>query len=241
MYSLEDVTKCLNTAVVIMYLYIGDNARTYTQHCDTHNVIPRYEALIKRAQEHNPDSPFNPSALMLNECVKRVFAPSRVRYIYYIMITDCNLVKPDGSKILFPGHVCVLEKTKDTKARKFNLYQSYINQYDLNGHYERNHNSFVISEASLQYVFKELKALLNGTWTPATTAMWKKFTHVDSPQFEGLLFKNHVHFCFRKVTTCSCEKHLVNVVNHSLQLKTNQKDVTLLQQLQNLKYDLQRH
>ncbi len=212
-YVLQNLTKCLNTAVAVMYLFLGPRAMTLTQHCDTHLVRPRYASLRQRAKHVNDGSKFNPSTFVLRTCRDEVFKRSEDRYLYYLMITDAMLPNARGSQTLFPGHVCVLEKMHDGNG--FNLFQSYINQYDLRQYYHKNVQSFNVPSALIVRIFDELDKLLcnGGVWSSSTTRLWYDFTHVNAQDFEGLTFGGNVHFCYQRARASDCTDHLKKILN----------------------------
>lgn len=212
-YVLHNLTKCLNTAVAVMYLFLGPRAMTLTQHCDTHLVRPRYMNMRQRARQVNDGSPFNPSTFVLGACREEVFKhEKRDRNLYYLMITDAMLPDARGSQTLFPGHVCVLEKLP---SGNFNLFQSYINQYDLRQYYHKNAQSFNVPSTLIVRIFDELDNILrnDGVWTSSTTRLWYDFTHVNAQDFEGLKFGGNVHFCYRRVRATDCTNHLKKLLN----------------------------
>lgn len=221
-YDLTEPTKCLNTAVVVTTLYLGTKALDYTKSCDVPTVIARHNEMISRTKKRNSDTAFDPTIFYLRNLTKSLFSNDDKRWLYYIMITDADISKSSNASssqgtVLFPGHVFVIEKVHKTQ---FFIYQSYINHYDLNGHYEQNTNSFKISKRVLQNVFKELDLMFtNGNWTQATTKAWKTLTHVNSPEFEGLRFKDNVHVCYRQVELQTCTDTLKQLISQKLSKK----------------------
>jgi len=217
-YMMNDVTKCLYTSVLVMSIYMGQYGLSHIRKCDVDHVQTYYAQMKEAAQKRNPSSTFDPSVLFLKECTKSLMSNSvSSRYLYYIMMTNAMVTKtndPNTKSIMFPGHVCVIEKFPNGK---YHVYQSYINQYDLKGHYERNNGSYEITKTKLQKVFTEIENLYsNGTWTQSTTTAWKTLTHVDGTEFEGCLFKGKSYFCYRKVPITTCTNRLLQAVRTAM-------------------------
>lgn len=233
-YDMSEQTKCLNTAVLVAVLYLGDRALNTTQSCDVSTVLQRHSDIVSRTKEHNPHSTFDPTIFFIQELQHDLFCKLKrndARYIYYIMITD-SMVSSEhdiNDKIQFPGHVFVVERIGST----YILYQSYIHHYDLNGHFIANNNTFEVRSHVLKQVFTELERLFTeGIWTPETTRIWKALTHVNSPDFEGRVFKSHVHVCYRKILISQCYNTLSSLVTKALEKrKTSNTFDSRLQEL----------
>lgn len=102
----------------------------------------------------------------------------------------------------FPGHVFVVEKIGG--VNRYNLYQSYIDAYTLAGHAAFN-KSFSVSEKSMRGVAHGLLRLYSEPcWSPASTAFWKHFAHVDASEFEGFQFSEQSFVCYRTAKTHNC-------------------------------------
>lgn len=239
LYSFDNNTKCLYTAVAVMALYLGKRSLFEVEKCDVRYVMAYYSKMKDAARLRNPASTFDPSALLVKQCAKSLLSPTKAsRFLYYVMITNADAVQDkvsNKSPLMFPGHVCVIEKYP---SGRYYVYQSYINEYDLSGHYDKNGGSFVISKKLLEELFVELARLYegNGIWTPKMSKLWKEFTHVDASQFEGFEFKGKSFFCYRQVPIKICAKRLVSMIDNANRLgDKSQVDVKSMDALQRLK------
>lgn len=228
-YYMNDATKCLYTAVLIMSIYMGEYGLAHIQKCDVDHVQKYYREMREAARKKNPDSQFDPSALFVKECASSMFSSSKSsRYLYYVMTTNAQVSMkgaPNGATVQFPGHVCVIEKFPNGK---YHLYQSYINHYDLDGHYNLNKGSFSIAQDTLKLIMNELLKLYEtGIWTESTASAWKKFTHVDASEFIGRDFKGKSFFCYRKVPIKTCTNRLLGTLRRSLKDKDIDSDLAL--------------
>ena len=194
-YSMINTTKCLNTAVMTLYFFLGEKALKHTRFCDVQQVQQRY------AKEG--DKSFQ--KVLDFVCALRKNTNNR---LYYVMITDAVLPHMDGTGAQgsFPGHVFVIDKSR---GPKYNIYQSYINNYSLNGAIARNNNSM---ELDVQDLIKNLLHMFeNGVWDDQIDAFWKRLTFVD----EGLknhIITGHIYFCFVEVPREQCASKMVGLL-----------------------------
>ena len=132
---------------------------------------------------------------------------SRYRYFYYIMLTDGYFVKSDGSKVYFPGHVFVIDKMP---GPTYNMYQSYINQYDLDGHIKKTGNNVRLNYNKMQVLLDHLDYILNTEiWDEEAVKKWKSFTFVDTlTTFLGAKSKGNFFLCFKRATVKNCMAHI---------------------------------
>lgn len=200
-YNFDEETKCLYTAVMVMALYLGRSASQITSECDVHNVNTKYDKFMKGLPAE-----VNPSVAFLSILKKDIFQRAG-RFLYYIMITneDVPVVDNPNNKIMFPGHVMVIEKQGGT----FKIYQSYISVYTLKGAHQRNNNSFDLSPNLLRNLVDELIAMYTvhqGVWGVGMSAVWNRLTFTDATQFEGRVFSGFVNVCYRRVELASCAK-----------------------------------
>lgn len=213
-YSLDNETKCLHTAVIVMAMFFGQAAVQHTKICDTHIIKPNYKELTNTAQKRNSISSFSPSLLLLDKCMTELYHKQRYNSsLFYIMIADSYLNKNNNSdkRVLFPGHVFVVEKIS---SNEFYLYQSYINNYTLLEFYAKNDNSFRISSQKLHTFLREIHRLFtNGNvWDSRTTRTWFDFTYVSHPEFEGCNFINKSQFCYQRVPVSSCRSNMMKII-----------------------------
>lgn len=214
-FNMENrVTKCLNTAVMLMYFMIGEKGIQYANACDC-------ETFNKKNQEMLQKGYFN----MNNNTMRRLRSSilsknDKERCLYYILLTDAQLSSsPD---IYFPGHVVVIEKvpfiddTTKTPDVYYNVYQSYINEYDLQKYHDKN-NTFHVPYNAMRLLLGQLNYILNTEkWDDNCRDFWKNITHVDSPQFVGATIRNKFFICYQKVQSSYCLENLENYVEQKL-------------------------
>ena len=167
-------TKCLNTAVMTMTLYLGMmSALPHTRYCDVQHVKARHKRQPNRGSTSG-------SALMRS--VLRA-SPLNKRYLHYVMLTDGDLTLPDGrGEVYFPGHVFVIEHGVDG----YKLYQSYVERYDLNQHICHRGGSLRLDRAQMQLVMEAVKRFVAApTWTEQSSRDFALLTHVEPDVFQG--------------------------------------------------------
>ena len=97
-------TKCLNTAVMLIVILIGQKKIPCIQQCDVGNTIQRH---IQSTDNNNT---------ITDKLTRSICRASKKPYIYYIMLTDGQLQHRSSNKtIYFPGHVFILEKTNNNE------------------------------------------------------------------------------------------------------------------------------
>jgi hypothetical protein len=199
-------TKCLNTAIMLGIFMVGyKKTKEIADFCDT----------VATRKRHSDNLDDNPTVLkhfkqdVLNK-------KTRSRYFYYIMLTDGNFVKSNGTTVYFPGHVFVIEKLPG--AASYNMYQSYINQYDLDGHITKTGNNTRISYEKMQLLLEYLDYILNTEiWDEEAVKKWKSFTFVDTTEtFLGAKCKGHYFMCFKKAMVKNCMAHIRKYTKNKL-------------------------
>lgn len=201
-------TKCLNSAVLIMYFMLGKKGVALAQQCDTRIVIERHKAGLDDNQG------------VLTHLKKDILANThKTRQLYYILLTDGYFPKDtDGQQtIFFPGHVFILEKIPSPDGLYFQMYQSYINHYDIKGHYKNNNNSVKMSPKEVAILIDKIKYILNSeTWNDKCIQYWKDFTHVDTSEMKHSHSKNMFYVCFRKATVKTCLQTIKSFAKHKI-------------------------
>ena len=214
-------TKCLNTAIMTMYLVLGQAALRTTAQCDVDTV---------RNRRGNVQMDDTRIAKALRQ---RLLRPGEAagRELHYVMLTDGDMPLderhhvggspngPNGPKnTYFPGHVFVIERTTSVQLEtSFRLFQSYINKYDVAQHMARRGGSADVSRAYLTTVLDGLVDMsARPTWTAACTRFWKHFTLVDAAEFEGYVRKGVILMCHRSVTVDACARSLRDLVHRAL-------------------------
>ena len=206
-YNMQLITtKCLNTAVMMMYLLLGTEALSSTHYCDVENVRKRNSA---NAEQHTE------SIAIADQLRRAMTSLSKKRTLFYVMITDGHMPHESHERVktksvYFPGHVFVIERTVTGRC---NLYQSYINEYDLKTNIDRNGSLSISHEVALEYV-EGIQSLMNKrTWDAGCTAFWKKLTGVDASQFERHVIRGNLLLCFKQVNTKTCITKLRTLVD----------------------------
>lgn len=207
-YDLIEKTKCLNTAVIVATLYLGTEASSIIEECSVPIVSKRNVEIKELHKKQNVKKEINLNAILVKQCIDEMFAKNQERCLFYVMITDAE-VQHKHQKMesrVFPGHVFVVEKMAD---ESYNLYQSYISNYDLSGHFERNLHTFQLDKNRLLRFMKQVQKLYkHGIWTPSMTKAWLDITFVDESQLNNYVFKDASYFCYRSVPLTTCLENL---------------------------------
>lgn len=206
-------TKCLNTAVMLGIFMLGKKkGLEVANYCDSVETKNRHIAEIDNNKSIIADYKID------------ILKYESVRQIYYILLTDGDFKKKD-STIMFPGHVFIIEKIPQliSKTNKYNIYQSYINKYDLKGHFEKNNKSLVISNAKLVKLLDNLEYILKvHTWDNKCVKAWKDFTFVDTTDLLGSNPKGQLFICIRKSPVKTCLKYIDAYTNTKLKILEKQ-------------------
>lgn len=206
-YNMElQTTKCLNTGVMLMLLIAGKSGLKATQQCDSVKVTSRHEA--------NEESNAEVMSKLVSNTLSRTFSS---RHLYYVLLTDGHFQR-GSENIYFPGHVFILEKFKEEGGKAaFNMYQSYINRYDLNGHFENMNGTMKLSYKKTAELLKKLSyIILNGTWDEMCTKYWKDITSVDAPEYEGYSTTKGLYTCFSGVPAKACVENVKRYATQKL-------------------------
>ena len=193
---LSDDTKCLNTAVTLMYLLLGVEALRYTRHCDVSNVVSRY----KRLGDISARQAREVSAQLVAE------APRRAHELWYVMITDGNLTRQGSDvRLYFPGHVFLIELSPGGgDDAYFNLYQSYVRKYNLDEYLDAA-NDTTRSKAFLHYIARELLHMFSiRAWDRRCSSFWRTFAMATGSAFEGYDIRGRLFLCYQKIPMETC-------------------------------------
>lgn len=179
-------TKCLNTAVMLMYFLKNNRGLFHARYCSSTKLTER--------RNNNIDVVNSLTASILSNRIK-------YRKIYYILMNDASFPRSTGGGSgFFPGHVFLLEKIPKSGKKKhptYNVYQSYINKYDLLGHYEKNSKSLEYSYEQTEELMENLKYILTvGVWDEKCVEAWQKFTYVDTSDLLGCITKDYLYICY---------------------------------------------
>ena len=122
----------------------------------------------------------------------------------------------------FPGHVYIIEKFQDLQSSgkiRYNIYQSYIDNYTLDGHLEaRTPSSSSLSTTTIRKYLDGMRALYSKScWNREDTKFWMWLTRVDCSNLEGFEFADHSFVCYKAASTTNClsalRKYLVQKLN----------------------------
>jgi hypothetical protein len=230
-YSMELLTtKCLNTAVMMWYLFLGerDDAMKQIGVCRSQDVTARGDRARRELNEREfAQSDANPLNVLDSLAHELLSTPAtnielkcNTKSLFYVILTDGNLPKvidtDDGDVKVnvrdtewFPGHVFVVEKACHTRNRnRYNLYQSYVNNYTLRG-YSVFNKSFSMSHEIVRDMVESLRSMYTSSqWDERHTSFWKRFAHVDTRMYEGHQFSRVSFMCYQKANTTQCVEHL---------------------------------
>jgi hypothetical protein len=213
-------TKCLNTAVMLVYILGSENdIKTKVNYCDTDNINNRYNK-IKTYEKK-----IEKKKQILDKLEKNILDNKfNKRQFYYILLTHTTMKNTTNKKNgWFPGHVYIIEKSKNCKGKlNYKIFQSYINQYDLNGHYKNNNNTMEIKDNNIKSIISGMRnILLRKTWNKRAVKFWKKLCYVDTNDLLHCKTDN-INICFQKITIKNCYLNLINFTDNALnEIKVN--------------------
>jgi hypothetical protein len=179
------VTKCANTAALLVFLLAGEKRFSKILSCDVGVVKERIES----QQESKTD--------VVRKLKRDVLSLRHNEpYLYYVLLTtdhfDCavNAKRTQPEQRFFPGHVFLIEKRPHVvgtiKRNIYKYYQSYIKHYTLGEHFKKNRNTFRVQDTKMVKFLDGLVYMMdNGTWDSNTNAFWKQLTFVNGQEFEG--------------------------------------------------------
>jgi hypothetical protein len=209
-------TKCLNTAIMLTYLLGGYSKLKETEYCLVENINNRYQ--IKEDKLKYKLDVFD----KLKKDLER--KNIKKRYFYYILMTNNEMQKSklvsnsNQDTAFFPGHVFIIDKypycTKSSVQYK--IYQSYINQYDLKGHYRRNKNTMKLENNNVDFLLNGIHNIVsNEVWNDNAVEFWKKLTFVDTKKL--INYKtNKINLCYSKIRIDHCYKTLQTYIKNSI-------------------------
>ena len=210
-------TKCLNTAVMTMYLLLGTKALDSTTQCDVSNV----KGSRIGTTAVNASTPDEARALV--ESLRTIlFKQPQLRQrreLHYVMITDGTMPHAQAevaqaAPIYFPGHVFVIERNEN----RYFLYQSYINRYDLVQYIASKGGSAEVERSALDGLLGMLSdSVARPVWTPKCTEAWHALTGVSAAQFEGFSKEGAIMMCRTRVDVLACSSKLAELVKGALE------------------------
>lgn len=199
-------TKCLNTAVMLTNILGGSDKLKTVEYCEVSKINNRYNAKKDKLQ-HKKN---------IFEELKKDISKKNInkRYFYYILMTNNymekseNLSNSSPETQHFPGHVFIIDKfpSCNNKEPTYNIYQSYINQYDLKGHFKRNKNSMKVKDNNINFVLDGINNIIsNKVWNNDAVNFWNEFTFVDTKEL--INYKtDKINLCYSKISIDDCYK-----------------------------------
>ena len=212
-------TKCLNTAVMLTNILGGSKKLKTVEYCEVSKINSRYEKKKNKLQH---------KLNIFNELKKDLTKNNtKKRYFYYILMTNNYMEKSDlindslENSQHFPGHVFIIDKfpSCNNNQPKYNIYQSYINQYDLKGHYKKNKNSMNLKNNDISFVLNGIFNIIsNSVWNNDAIKFWEDFTFVNTNNL--LNYKtDRINLCYSKISIDDCYKEFYKFTyNKSLNL-----------------------
>lgn len=207
-YNIQlQTTKCLSTAVIMLYMFAGKEALMKTEYCD----VPNVQARVRDKMKHNE--------LVFKELKGCLMEPPSLtlpRMLFYVMLTNGDLqLSTDLTKTkMFPGHVFVLERHHG--GERFSMYQSYIGHYDLNKQIDMM-KSLSLSRSRMARLIDSLGRVTNTkVWDDDTTKDWKSVSLVDEGRFLQHNVLGNILLCFQTVTTNTCVQHLKELIDQAI-------------------------
>ena len=212
-------TKCLNTAVMLVHILGSEkDVKTKVNYCDTENINKRYSKIkdkIKKIEKKKN---------ILDKLDKDLSKSNiNARYFYYILMPHTKMKKGNKNDGWFPGHVYIIEKSLNCqKELKYKIFQSYINQYDLNGHFKNNNNTMELRDNNIKSVINGMRnILLKKTWNKTAVKFWNKLCYVNTENLIGYDTEN-INICYQKIKIDNCYTNLLNFTKKALtNIKTN--------------------
>lgn len=198
-WSMADRTKCVNTAAMMMMLYIGLSARDHVDVCSVENVKWRREQQRDLGGLVDAEVARLFQNYILGPCVRAH------RELFYVMVTNGTWVHPDGRQVVFPGHVFVIEKLSGSQLPYYRLYQSYISRFTLQEVVD-NGAMYVDYSVMSWYASRFVRLMETKTWDDDINRFWNAFAKLSTPDdingpYVGLVgwALRDVHMCFRHV------------------------------------------
>lgn len=217
-YNMQLITtKCLNTAVMLMFFLLGDGGIKHANYCDSSEMQRR-----NRAGEDNKKK-------IITRMQNIILSPRvKSRFVYYILMNDSEFPHPTKGKVFFPGHVFLIERTYAGDQIKYNIYQSYINKYTLKEYYENMDNTLRVDYVYVQRLLQKIKYILFADqWDKLCVKYWKDFTHVDTSSLLGANHKDHLFICFSHEKLKTCVKNIEKYTQGKLdEIKASTKPAT---------------
>jgi hypothetical protein len=224
-----------------MYFMVGEKGLKTAELCDCTKFRTASEQRVAIDPKQN--------MRITEDLAKQILSKrGKHRELFYILITDADFLQQDTTQQstqstqptkYFPGHVIVIEKIpsqdKNAPNPSYNLYQSYIYEYDLQGQLNRNNESFGVDYDRMTHLMTQLKTVMTAnTWSDEVISAWKDLTYVDtSKDFKDAICKNRFFICYKQMQARHCieriEKYakrvLARITREATKLKKPFKEI----------------
>ena len=115
------------------------------------------------------------------------------------------------------------KKSEDKLKEKieYKIYQSYINKYDLKGHYKKNNNSLRLKtdqNVTINYLIEGFENIIyNEVWNENAVEFWNYLTFVDTNHLVN--YKTDKMFiCYQKIKVNSCYNQILKFLEKELNI-----------------------
>jgi hypothetical protein len=126
--------------------------------------------------------------------------------------------------VLFPGHVFVIERVDGGGRVSFNMYQSYISEYDFEGNVKRNAGSFELRKDQIVDILDAIDCVVTSdTWDKNCVRTWQKFTYVDTSELLGADIRNRIFLCYNSAPITTCVSNIRTYVRSKLEELDNDR------------------
>jgi hypothetical protein len=198
-------TRCFYTAVMMMYLLLGSDAIKQLPYCNNDEIQKRF-------------STTQTSSIDVSSSLNDHIFSNDGHTIFYILLTNYKTPDDDkGVKYFFPGHVFVVERTP---IFKFNLYQSYIDKYDMN-QYISDAKSLSIGKTKMKRLMNSLSLMMQTPkWDNSTSEFWSELTNTsieESNSFIGMDIGN-ILLCYSKSDVKDCNASLLSLLDKHIDI-----------------------
>jgi hypothetical protein len=194
-WDVRDRTRCVNTAAMVLLLFLGRAAESHVDFCAVDAVLDRRAAAGDPAVD----------VRVARELRHRLLRADGARRLFYVLLTPGAFCARGRPRALFPGHVFVIEKTG---GPRFRMFQSYIDRYTLDelaaaGGVDVPPDDMARHADRLVDLFEQRR------WTPRLNAFWNHFARLAPPHaaavggpYAPMIGRRlrDVHLCARMVT-----------------------------------------
>lgn len=218
------LTRCYCTALMMTHLLVArveDTLRT----CN--------HSKSKGLSEKDRDS----SRKVVSQFYDAMFNLSDEHCMFYVLLTQYKKKNDNASNLknnnpdslddleyYFPGHVFVIERVD---RGRFNMYQSFIGEYDLNGYINKVSALSVGRTRMMKWVQGMVDMMGVGkTWDDSVQEFWSDMTITnDFANMKNMHIDGNIHFCYTSYPIKDCKASLLNFVTRHLNLLSKEKDI----------------